>query len=57
MRFLFSASDGLGSEITAWTASVFANTVPQPGALAGLLLGMGVLGLPGLTRRKVKLRT
>jgi hypothetical protein len=30
---------------------------PEPRTLEGLLLGMGVLGLAGMTRRKLKLGT
>jgi hypothetical protein len=30
---------------------------PEPGTLEGLLLGIGVLGLAGVTSRKLKLGT
>jgi hypothetical protein len=33
------------------------STVPEPGTLEGLLLGMGVLGLADMGRRKLKLGT
>ena len=31
--------------------------VPEPGTLEGLLLGIGLIGLPGMARRKLKLGT
>lgn len=46
-----------GTNLTGGVGSVFADSVPEPGTLEGLLLGIGVLGLAGVTRRTFKLGT
>jgi hypothetical protein len=55
-------STGVPGTLTGGLASVRGTfgppgSIPEPGTLEGLLLGMGVLGLPGLARRKLKLGT
>jgi len=51
--FLSTGSPGFFTEGTAEVRGV----VPEPSTLEGVLLGIGVIGLAGMTKRKLKLAT